>query len=172
MNTFIKSYIKKLIRESILSEDKKINVQDLAYSKNKTILDRGTRKELNFFRLWLPQRLNIRGRKERDELFDYIDSEKGEIARVPIYQIKPSQYNDDYKNSSSDRTSEIYKLFNKGRYDVSDIRISDFYPILVDKNTNRIINGNHRHYALTKVKSPYAVVLYVDIPEKYSEDLM
>jgi hypothetical protein len=45
--------------------------------------------------------------------------------------------------------------------------MADFYPILVNKRTNKIIDGNHRHYALSSINSPYAVVLYVDIPSSY-----
>ena len=54
-----------------------------------------------------------------------------------------------------------------GEKDVKNHREEDFNPILVDKNTNKIIDGNHRHYALSTIGSPYAVVLFVDVPKEY-----
>ena len=38
---------------------------------------------------------------------------------------------------------------------------------MVNRTTNKIIDGNHRHYALLAANSPYAVVLYVDVPREY-----
>ena len=137
-----------------LNENKELNIQDFIY-KQELSLDHGVERELDF----------LSGITKIP--FNKIESiVNPEIKRVPLSSIKPTQFGDDYKNSSSEHEVEIYKQVLKGEYD-RDLRLSDFDPILVDRKTNRILDGNHRHYALSAINSPYVVVLYVDVPEKY-----
>jgi hypothetical protein len=90
-----------------------------------------------------------------------------EIQRVPLESIKPSQHKEDYENSSSESEAEEFQKILNGEKNVEDHREEDFYPIVVNKKDNKIIDGNYRHYALLATKSPYAVVLYVDVPKEH-----
>ena len=90
-----------------------------------------------------------------------------EIKRVPLKSIKPSQHGEDYKNPSSESEAEEFRKILNGEKNIEDHREGDLYPILVNRITNKIIDGNHRHYALLAANSPYAVVLYVDVPREY-----
>jgi len=168
-------YIEKLInlRNSVVDKQlvtesgKELNVQDIVYKQDPTILEKGIKKEKEFLRAWLPQVVKgvwEKTMREREPFWKFLDSFKGSIKRVPLSSIKPSQTGEDYENNSSKYEAEIYKKILSGEKTSKDIRINDFYPILVNGNTNKIIDGNHRHYALSAINSPYAVCLFVNIP--------
>jgi len=112
-----------------------LNVQDIIYKQSPMILKRKLDK--------LP------GVKLSD------------LKRVKLSSIIPSQHGEDYKNASSEYEAEQFQKVLNGELTYENVREEDYYPILVDKDTNKIIDGNHRHYALSKINSPYAVVLYV-----------
>lgn len=143
-----------------LKEEKELNVQDIAYTKIPGLLEKGVEEELDFLAALMDETLE--GVKELT---------KPHIKRVPLTSIKPSQHGDSYKNASSEyEANEFQKILN-GEKNVADHREGDFYPILVNRLTNKIIDGNHRHYALSKINSPYVTVLYVDVPREYLSEV-
>jgi hypothetical protein len=133
---------------NILKEILNKNIQDIAYQQIPGLLEKGIKNELSFLS-------NII--KPTNTMFT------PKIERVSLSSIKPSQYGEDYKNASSEYEAEEFQKILNGEKDIQDHRKEDFYPILVNKKTNKIIDGNHRHYALSSIGSPYVVVLYVDI---------
>lgn len=139
-----------------VAEDKEKNIQDIAYEQNPGLLNKGILEELKFV---------------SHIMDEYLDDVKKitnpQIKRVPLKTIIPSQKGEDYKNASSEYESEEFLKILKGDKSTQNHRKEDFYPILVNRNTNKIIDGNHRHYALSSINSPYAVVLYVDVPKEY-----
>jgi hypothetical protein len=137
-------------------EKKNLNIQDLAYKQIPGLLEKGIKNELKF----LSNKINM-------SFEDIKNTTKPQIKRVPLYSIEPSQYGEDYENPSSEYEAEEFEKILNGEKDVKNHREEDFNPILVDKNTNKIIDGNHRHYALSTIGSPYAVVLFVDVPKEY-----
>ena len=150
-----------------VKESKKLNVQDLAYKQIPGLLEKGINYGLAHFRGFMKSSYKWSGPKDRNEFFDFIENIKGEIKRVPLSSIKPSQSGNDYKNSSSEYEAEEFQKILDGEKNIEDHRKEDFYPILVNKRDNKILDGNHRHYALSAINSPYAVVLYVDVPKQY-----
>jgi hypothetical protein len=153
----------------------KLNVQDIIYNQIPGLLEKGIKFEL----------------KELEDIKNLTKDElkliKYSLKRVKLSFIKPSQFGLHYENPSSILEAKQFQKVLEGdllakdiikrkhslseqrirrKSSIKDVRIQDFYPIIVDKNTNKIIDGNHRHYALSKIKSPYAVVLYVNVKEK------
>ena len=145
----VKEAIQKILKE-------KLNIQDLAYKQIPGLLEKGIKNELKF----LSNKMNM-------SFEDTKNATKPQIKRVPLSSIEPSQYDEDYKNPSSKYEVEEFEKILNGEKDIKNHREEDFNPILVDKNTNKIVDGNHRHYALSTIGSPYAVVLFVDIPKEY-----
>jgi hypothetical protein len=146
------------IWKDIKEGEEQLNIQDVAYQQISGLLERGIKSEL-----WLVR--------------DFLDIEdedikkfKYEIKRVPLSSIKPSQFGEDYKNASSESEAEEFQKILSGEKDIEDHRLADFYPIAVNKRDNKIIDGNHRHYALSAINSPYVVVLYIDIPKEYLKE--
>jgi hypothetical protein len=137
-------------------EKKTLNIQDLAYKQIPGLLEKGIKNELKFL-----------SNKMRKSFEDIKNITKPQIKRVPLYSIEPSQYGEDYENPSSKYEVEEFEKILNGKKDIKNHREEDFNPILADKNTNKIIDGNHRHYALSTIGSPYAVVLFVDVPKEY-----
>lgn len=137
-------------------EKKNLNIQDLAYKQIPGLLEKGIKNELKF----LSNKINM-------SFEDMKNTTKPQIKRVPLSSIEPSQYGEDYENPSSEYEAEEFEKILNGEKDVKNHREEDFNPILVDKNTNKIIDGNHRHYALSTIGSSYAVVLFVDVPKEY-----
>ncbi len=129
------------------------NVQDIAYSKLPTLLDEGINFELNYLSTEL-------------EFLYTKSSIIPQIKRVPTLSINPSQFFEQYINEKSEHEATEFQNFLSEQISIKDIRQEDFYPILVNIRNNTIIDGNHRHYALSKINSPYVVVLYVDVEEK------
>ncbi len=121
-----------------------LNVQDVMYKQVPGLLKKGIES------VYIP---------------DKYDKSTLEIKRVPLSQIKPTQFGGDYENPSSEYEAKQFQDVLDGKRTSEDVRLENFYPLLVDEKTNRIIDGNHRHYALSKINSPYAVVLYVN-PKK------
>ena len=128
----------------------------MAYKQIPGLLEKGIKNELKF----LSNKMNM-------SFEDTKNATKPQIKRVPLSLIEPSQYDEDYKNPSSKYEVEEFEKILNGEKDIKNHREEDFNPILVDKNTNKIVDGNHRHYALSTIGSPYAVVLFVDIPKEY-----
>lgn len=88
---------------------------------------------------------------------------KPRLKRVPVDSLVPVQSGTNYWNEYSKKQAEEFNLIDNGSKEViSKVKLSNFNPILVDINTNRILDGHHRHAALSSIKAPYAVVLYVD----------
>jgi len=141
-----KESIEKVIKRSLGTLEDKINnlsqtnlnVQDIIYKQSPGILERGLK-------------FNSEYQKK------FIESD---LKRVPLSSIIQSQYGDNYKNASSEYTAEQFQKVINEELTHENVREQDFYPLLVDKKTNIIIDGNHRHYALSKINSPYVVVLY------------
>ena len=153
-----------------VKESKELNVQDLAYKQIPGLLEKGINYELAHFRGFMKSSYKWSGPKDKNEFFDFIENIKGEIKRVPLSSIKPSQSGEDYKNSSSEYEAEEFQKILDGEKNIEDHRKEDFYPILVNKRNNEILDGNHRHYALSAINSPYAVALYVDVPKQYLDE--
>lgn len=83
------------------------------------------------------------------------------LEKVSLDKLIPVQSGANYWNDSSIAQAQEYKKVLSG--DIEDIRKENYNPILVDRETNRIIDGHHRHAALTSVGSPDAWTLYVDL---------
>jgi len=144
------------IWKGIKEGEEQLNVQDLAYKQIPGLLEKGIEEELEFLSDIMDETLE-----------DTKNLTNPEIKRVPLKSIKPSQQGEDYKNPSSESEAEEFRKILNGEKNVEDHREGDLHPILVNRITNKIIDGNHRHYALLAANSPYAVVLYVDVPRGY-----
>jgi len=144
------------IWKGIKEGEEQLNVQDLAYKQIPGLLEKGIEEELEFLSDIMDETLE-----------DTKNLTNPEIKRVPLKSIKPSQHGEDYKNPSSESEAEEFRKILNGEKNVEDHREGDLHPILVNRITNKIIDGNHRHYALLAANSPYAVVLYVDVPKEY-----
>ena len=144
------------IWKGIKEGEEQLNVQDLAYKQIPGLLEKGIERELEFLSDIMDETLE-----------DTKNLTNPEIKRVPLKFIKPSQHGEDYKNPSSESEAEEFRKILNGEKNVEDHREGDLHPILVNRITNKIIDGNHRHYALLAANSPYAVVLYVDVPREY-----
>jgi hypothetical protein len=144
------------IWKGIKEGEEQLNIQDLAYDQIPGLLKRSIKKELEFLSDIVDKTLE-----------DTKNLTNPEIQRVPLESIKPSQHEEDYENSSSKSEAEEFQKILNGKKNIGDHREEDFYPIVVNKKDNKIIDGNHRHYALLATKSPYAVVLYVDVPKEH-----
>jgi len=144
------------IWKGIKEGEEQLNVQDLAYKQIPGLLEKGIERELEFLSDIMDETLE-----------DTKIHTNPEIKRVPLKSIKPSQHGEDYKNPSSESEAEEFRKILNGEKNVEDHREGDLHPILVNRITNKIIDGNHRHYALLAANSPYAVVLYVDVPREY-----
>ena len=139
-----------------LKEGKEPSIQDLAYQQIPGLLERGIEDELKFLSDAIDGTLE-----------DVKNTTNPQLKRVALSTIVPSQSEEDYQNASSEAQAQQFEKMLSGEKDVQDHRKDDFYPILVDRKTNKIVDGNHRHYALSAINSPYAVVLYVDVPTEY-----
>lgn len=73
------------------------------------------------------------------------------LVTLTINEVIPSQQGEDYKNASSEYDVSVYQAIIDGKMNINDIRLNTFRPIAVDKNTMKIIDGNHRHYAIKTV---------------------
>ena len=144
------------IWKGIKEGEEQLNVQDLAYKQIPGLLEKGIERELEFLSDIMDETLE-----------DTKNLTNPEIKRVPLKFIKPSQHGEDYKTPSSESEAEEFRKILNGEKNVEDHREGDLHPILVNRITNKIIDGNHRHYALLAANSPYAVVLYVDVPRGY-----
>jgi hypothetical protein len=82
-----------------------------------------------------------------------------EFVTLTIKEVIQSQQDEDYKNPSSEYDLYVYKEVMSGKININDIRLDTFRPIAVDKHTMKIIDGNHRHYAITAVGEKYIFVL-------------
>jgi phosphopantetheine adenylyltransferase len=92
--------------------------------------------------------LSILPQKEKYNLKDYT------VKILPIDKVKPTQFGEDYINASSEYEAEQYKKYIEGKIEVKDLRKEDFYPIIVDKDTMEILDGNHRHAVHTILGIP------------------
>lgn len=81
------------------------------------------------------------------------------LSILPVSQIIPSQEGDDYKNESSKFDAEIFKEVKNGFKNPEQVRLESFRPIVVNKMTMEIIDGNHRHYALQSIGEENILVL-------------
>lgn len=83
-----------------------------------------------------------------------------DLVTLSIKKVIPTQYNEDYKNDSSKYDASVFLAVMNGNKDINDIRLDTFRPIAVDKNTMKIIDGNHRHYAIKTVgeKNVYVIL--------------
>ena len=158
------------IWKGIKEGEEQLNIQDLAYQQIPGLLEKGINYGLNHFKSFIKSFYKWSGTKDKNEFFDFIESLNGEIKRVPLSSIIPSQKGQDYKNPSSENEAEEFQKILDGEKNAKDHRLADFYPIVVNKRDNKIIDGNHRHYALSSINSPYVVVLYVDVPKEYLQE--
>ena len=62
------------------------------------------------------------------------------IVVLPVKNIKPNQFGEDYINDSSKQTAKNIKKQN------TEIRLGDIMPVILGPN-NVISDGNHRHAA-------------------------
>lgn len=81
------------------------------------------------------------------------------LGVISIDEIIPSQYDEDYENESSKYDVGVFLGVIKGIVNINDLRLETFRPIAVNKNTMKIIDGNHRHYALKTAGETNAYVL-------------
>lgn len=94
------------------------------------------------------------------------DLENYTVEMVPLDKVKPSQSGDDYINDSSRYQAKQYKKYLEGDIDVNDLRFQDYYPIVVNRDTMEIIDGNHRHAAHTLLGLPKIKVILVNSIDK------
>lgn len=86
-----------------------------------------------------------------------------ELTTLSIYDIRPSQTDEDYDNNSSKQDAKIYlEVMNKKR-SIENVRLDSFRPIVVDKKTMNIIDGNHRHYATKAIGEKFIYVILCEI---------
>lgn len=116
--------------------------------------------------------LNQISEKRKDDLIrSQINNAKSILARdnleltsyildvIPINEIIPSQYDEDYENESSKYDVGVFLDVIKGTVDINTLRLETFRPIAVNKSTMKVIDGNHRHYALKTSGETKAYVL-------------
>ncbi len=115
---------------------------------------------------WVERALHILPHKKDYNTSDY------EVKILPVDKIKPTQFGDDYINSSSEYEAEVYDEYLKGERSVEDLRKEDFYPIVVDRDTMEILDGNHRHAVHTMLGIPKikAILVSKKIEEKKNKD--
>ena len=97
---------------------------------------------------YIKKALAIFPQKEKYNLEDYT------VKVLPLDKIKPTQFGEDYINASSEYEAEQYKEYIKGEISAQDLRKEDFYPIVVDRDTMEILDGNHRHAVHTMLGIP------------------
>ena len=163
--------LSQIENRDINESENDLNVQDLIYKQDPQILKDGIKKELIFIKTLLPQTAKYAGKENREKFWDFIKSLKGKIKRVPLNSVFPTQSGDDYKNASSEAEAEEFEKVINGELSVNDVRKQNYYPLLINSTNDKIIDGHHRHYALTKINSPYAVCLFVDIPNEYLDEM-
>lgn len=133
-----------------------INVQDMMYSQSLGLLEDGIHSVSSTGALHYVKSHGFNGIVSIDK----------DVTRVPLTSIKPTQFGDEYKNESSEEHAKIFQKVIDGEItgkvvEHLGLRKEDYYPLLVEKRTGMILDGNHRHYALSAVNSPYAVVIFV-----------
>jgi len=163
--------LSQIEKGDINESENDLNVQDLIYKQDPQILKDGIKKELIFIKTLLPQTAKYAGKENREKFWNFIKSLKGKIKRVPLNSVFPTQSGDDYKNASSEAEAEEFEKVINGELSVNDVRKQNYYPLLINSTNDKIIDGHHRHYALTKINSPYAVCLFVDIPNEYLDEM-
>lgn len=86
------------------------------------------------------------------------------IVTLNVHDVKPTQDGDDYNNASSEEDAKQYEKVKMGIYNIDEIRLNSFRPICVELATMKIIDGNHRHSAITKCgeKLIYAMLCVVE----------
>ena len=97
---------------------------------------------------YIEQALKILPNKDKYNLKDY------SVEILPIDKVKPTQFGEDYINASSEYEAEQYQKYIDGEISAEDLRREDFYPIVVDKDTMEILDGNHRHAVHTMLSIP------------------
>ena len=136
--------------------NRKLNIQDTIYKQVPNLLNEGIRTELKT----LKNIIHEQSISNTEYISPKIINPK--ISRISLKSIKRTQFGEYYKNASSEHTANQFKKFLDKKISVKDLRLQDLYPILLDRKTKEILDGNHRHYALSKINSPYVVVLYVN----------
>jgi len=124
------------------------NVQDIVYNQRPGLLENGIER-VSSGTLYYVKNHGFNGIVSIDE----------NVTRVLLSSIKPTQFGEDYENEGSQAQAEEFQKILNG--EAFEIRPEDYYPLLVEKRTGMILDGNHRHYALSAVNSPYAVVIFV-----------
>jgi hypothetical protein len=97
---------------------------------------------------YIKQALKNLPKKSKYNLKDYV------VKTLPIDKVKPTQFGEDYINASSEYEAEQYQKYIDGEISAEDLRREDFYPIIVDKDTMKILDGNHRHAVHTMLGIP------------------
>jgi len=97
---------------------------------------------------YVEQALKILPNKDKYNLKNYT------VKILSIDKIKPTQFGEDYINASSEYEAEQYQKYIDGEIEAEDLRREDFYPIVVDKDTMEILDGNHRHAVHTMLSIP------------------
>ena len=100
------------------------------------------------------------------------DLENYTIKILPLESVKPTQFGEDYINASSEYEAEVYDEYLKGEIEARDVRKEDFYPIVVDKDTMEILDGNHRHAVHTMLNLPKIKTILISkkLNEKKNKD--
>ncbi len=81
------------------------------------------------------------------------------LSTLPILEIIATQQGDDYENDSSKFDAEIFNEVKNGIKNYEQVRLESFRPIVVNKKTMEIIDGNHRHYAMQSIGEENILVL-------------
>ncbi len=90
-----------------------------------------------------------------------------QVKEVPINTIFPVQGGDDYWNDSSKAQAQRFKLTidNGAPDDIEELgRKEDYNPVLVDRESRKIIDGHHRHASLKAIGCATVWVIEVDMP--------
>jgi len=100
------------------------------------------------------------------------DLENYVIKTLPLESIKPTQFGEDYINASSEYEAKVYDRYLKGEIEARDVRKEDFYPIVVDKGTMKILDGNHRHavHKMLGIPKIKAILISKKINENKNKD--
>ncbi len=81
------------------------------------------------------------------------------LSTLPISNIYATQSGDDYQNDSSKFDATIFNEVKNGSKNFENVRLESFRPIVVNKKSMEIIDGNHRHYALRSIGEQNILVL-------------
>ena len=90
------------------------------------------------------------------------------LITLNLNTVNPTQHGEDYENPSSNADAAQYEKVLKNSFEIAELRLNSFRPICVEVGSLKIIDGNHRHYAIKKCGEKLIYALLCDV-EKISK---